>query len=490
MRWARAIDGACALAAGLLAFQIRFGRPRYAPAPYLAISLALPLLWLVTVALAGGYDSRFIGVGTDEFRKILNAGVCLTAVVAVLAYATKTEIARGYVVIALPCTTLFDLCARYWLRKRLHKLRRLGDCTRRVVAVGHASVVANLAAELRRGTYHGLSVVAACLAGPPDQQGSAEIAGIPAVAGLGNVPEVVQMFGADTVAVLACPEMSGVQLRDLAWELEKTDTDLCVAPALLDVAGPRTTIRPVAGLPLLHLDHPEFTGARRVIKTAFDRATALTALILTAPLFAFAALAIKLGDGGPVLFRQTRVGKDGQTFTVLKFRTMVLNAEERKAQLTGHNDTDGVLFKIRKDPRVTTVGGWLRRWSLDELPQLVNVLLGDMSMVGPRPALPEEAARYGDHVRRRLMVKPGITGLWQVNGRSDLPWDESVRLDLRYVENWSIVLDLQILWKTFSAVISGSGAYLIRHAGESGGKTAQSHTSQAVGSGRRIKRAA
>jgi lipopolysaccharide/colanic/teichoic acid biosynthesis glycosyltransferase len=160
------------------------------------------------------------------------------------------------------------------------------------------------------------------------------------------------------------------------------------------------------------------------------------------------------------------VGKDGQTFTVLKFRTMVLDAEKRRAQLAGHNETDGVLFKIRKDPRVTRAGGWLRRWSLDELPQLINVLLGDMSMVGPRPALPEEAARYGDHVRRRLMVKPGLTGLWQVNGRSNLPWDESVRLDLRYVENWSFVLDLQILWKTISAVISGSGAYLVRNAGQ------------------------
>jgi exopolysaccharide biosynthesis polyprenyl glycosylphosphotransferase len=466
MRRARAIDAACALAAGLLAFQIRFGSPHYAPAPYLAISLGLPLLWLAIVALAGGYDSRFIGVGTDEFRKILNAGVCLTAVVAVLAYATKTEVARGYVIIALPCATLFDLGARYGLRKHLHKLRSLGSCTRRVVAVGHAPVVASLAAELRRGTYHGLSVVAACVAGPPGQQASAEIAGIPAVAGLGSVPEVVQRFRADTVAVLACPEMSGVQLRDLAWELEKTDTDLCVAPALLDVAGPRTTIRPVAGLPLLHLDHPEFTGARRVVKTAFDRAIAMAALILTAPLLAFVALAIKLGDGGPVLFRQTRVGKDGQTFTVYKFRTMVLDAEARKVQLAGHNETDGVLFKMRKDPRVTPAGGWLRRWSLDELPQLINVLLGDMSMVGPRPALPDEAARYGDHVRRRLMVKPGITGLWQVNGRSDLSWDESVRLDLRYVENWSFILDLQILWKTFSAVIGGSGAYLIRDAGQ------------------------
>jgi exopolysaccharide biosynthesis polyprenyl glycosylphosphotransferase len=465
MRRARIIDGTCALGAGLLAFQIRFGDPRFGPAPYLAISLGLPLLWLASVALAGGYDPRFIGVGTDEFRRILNAGVCLTAVVAVLAYATKTEIARGYVVIALPCITVFDLAARYWLRRRLHKLRSLGSCARRVVAVGHASLVASLAAELRRDTYHGLSIVAACVAGPPDQQANAEITGIPAVAGLGSVPEVVRMYRADTVAVLACPEMSGVQLRDLAWELEKTDTDLCVAPALLDVAGPRTTIRPVAGLPLLHLDHPEFTGARRVIKTAFDRAAALMALILTAPLFAFAALAIKLGDGGPVLFRQIRVGKDGQTFTVLKFRTMVLDAEKRKAQLAGHNETEGVLFKIRKDPRVTRAGGWLRRWSLDELPQLINVLLGDMSMVGPRPALPEEAARYGDHVRRRLMVKPGLTGLWQVNGRSDLSWDESVRLDLRYVENWSFVLDLQILWKTISAVVSGSGAYLVRNAG-------------------------
>jgi exopolysaccharide biosynthesis polyprenyl glycosylphosphotransferase len=411
------------------------------------------------VALAGGYDSRFIGVGSDEFRKIVNAGVCLTAAVAVVSYATKADIARGYVVIALPCTTLLDLLGRYALRKRLHKLRRLGSCLRRVVVVGHASVVANLAAELGRGTYHGLSVVAACLAGSPGAQGTSEIAGVPAVVGLDRVGEVVQKFQADTVAVLPCPEMSGEGLRELAWELEKTDTDLCVAPALLDVAGPRTTIRPVAGLPLLHVDHPEFTGARRVIKAAFDRTVAFGALILTAPLFAFVVLAIRTADGGPALFRQTRVGKDGLAFTVYKFRTMVLDAEKRKAQLAEHNEHDGVLFKIRSDPRITRVGGWLRRWSVDELPQFINVLLGDMSLVGPRPALPDEADRYAEHVRRRLMVKPGMTGLWQVNGRSDLPWEESVRLDLRYVENWSFVLDLQILWKTCSAVLSGSGAY-------------------------------
>ena len=456
LRQVSVADGACALFSGLLAFQLRLDDHGRLSMAYLTISLVLPLVWLAAVALAGGYDPRFIGVGSDEFRKVLNAGVALTASVAIVAYATKTDLARGYVIIALPCVTMFDLLARFALRKRLHKIRMLGSCMRKVVVVGHAGVAADLTSVLRRETYHGLSVVAACLAGP---DGPSVIADVPAFTGLGCVAEVVAEFEADTVAVLACPEMSGVRLRELAWELEKTDTELCVAPALLDVAGPRTTIRPVAGLPLLYMDHPEFTGARRVIKEGFDRTLALAALVLLAPLFLVIALAIRLADGGPALFRQTRVGRDGHAFTVFKFRTMVLDAEERKAQLASSNEHSGVLFKIRQDPRITTVGRWLRRWSVDELPQLINVLLGEMSLVGPRPALPEEAARYGDHVRRRLAVKPGLTGLWQVSGRSDLSWDESVRLDLRYVENWSFVLDLQILWKTCSAVVQGSGAY-------------------------------
>jgi len=234
---------------------------------------------------------------------------------------------------------------------------------------------------------------------------------------------------------------------------------MCVAPALMDVAGPRTTIRPVAGLPLLHVDHPELAGGKQTLKGVFDKLVTITALILLAPLFVIIPLAIKLADGGPVFFRQTRVGKNGHTFKVWKFRTMVVDAEQRKAELAGLNEGAGALFKMRRDPRVTRTGVWLRRWSLDELPQLFNVLMGSMSLVGPRPALPSEAAKYGDHMRRRLVVKPGITGLWQVNGRSDLPWDEAVRLDLRYVENWSFALDLQILWKTSSAVFRGSGAY-------------------------------
>jgi exopolysaccharide biosynthesis polyprenyl glycosylphosphotransferase len=456
LREAALADGLCALAAALFAFGVRFNDHRQLAGPYLALSLSLPLFWVLMVMLCGGYDARIIGVGSDEFRKIVNVGLGLTAAIAVISYATKADLARGYVLVALPCATLFDLLARFALRKRLHQRRKLGSFMRRTVVVGHAAVAADLATELGRESYHGLQVVAACVTG---MIGNGEIAGIPVISDLASVPEVVARFDADTVAVLACPEMSGVRLRELAWALEKRGTDLCVAPALLDVAGPRTTIRPVAGLPLLHMDHPEFTGARRVIKSAFDKVMAISALALAAPVFLVIPLAIWIGDGGPPFFRQTRVGQHGRPFTVFKFRTMVLDAEERKTQLIASNEFDDVLFKIRNDPRVTRVGYWLRRWSLDELPQLINVLLGDMSMVGPRPALPEEAAAYGEQVRRRLVVKPGITGLWQVNGRSDLAWEESVRLDLRYVENWSLALDLQILWKTLSAVRRGSGAY-------------------------------
>jgi exopolysaccharide biosynthesis polyprenyl glycosylphosphotransferase len=325
-----------------------------------------------------------------------------------------------------------------------------------VIAVGHAPAVADLIATLRRDKFNGLSVVGACLAGRSMLN---EIAQVPVFGGLGNVSAAVSQLGADTVAVLACPEMSGIRLRELAWELEETGTDLCVAPALIDVAGPRTTIRPVAGLPLLQLDHPELAGGKQVIKAMFDRAAAGLALVMLAPLFVVIALAIRLDDRGPVFFMQTRVGRDGQTFRLFKFRTMVVDAEQRRLELEALNEGAGVLFKMRKDPRVTKVGAALRRWSLDELPQLFNVVIGDMSLVGPRPALPKEVARYGDHMRRRLVVKPGITGLWQVSGRSGLSWEESFRLDLRYVDNWSMMLDVQILWKTFSAVVRGSGAY-------------------------------
>jgi exopolysaccharide biosynthesis polyprenyl glycosylphosphotransferase len=326
----------------------------------------------------------------------------------------------------------------------------------KVVAVGHESAVADLVKELGRDRYHGMAVVGACVARRSEGD---EVAGVPVYGDLDDVTAAVRAFGADTVAVLACPEMDGVRLRSLAWELEKTGTDLCVSPALLDVAGPRTTVRPTAGLTLLHVDHPQLSGFRVLVKDLFDRTFAAVALISLSPLLVVLAVIIRLHDRGPALFSQVRVGKDGHVFKIYKFRTMVVDAEQRRTELLDSNNTDGVLFKLRKDPRVTSIGAHLRRYSIDELPQLFNVLLGQMSLVGPRPALPDEASRYAEHVRRRLVVRPGLTGLWQVNGRSDLSWEESVRLDLRYVENWSFALDLQILWKTIMVILQGSGAY-------------------------------
>jgi exopolysaccharide biosynthesis polyprenyl glycosylphosphotransferase len=456
LRTAAILDYLCALLAGGIALEVRFAAQGPVPPPYLAFSAVLPLSWLASVALAGGYDARFIGVGSDEFRRVINAGLGLTVGVAILAYAVKFDLGREYVLVALPCATVLDLAARYRLRKRLHRRRRSGHYMRRTVAVGHAAAVNDLVAMLRRDSHHGLYVVAACVAGARHQ---GEVADVPMCGDLDSVASVVSRFQADTVAVLACPEMDGTRLRELAWELEKTGTEMCVASALLDVAGPRTTIRPVAGLPLLHVDHAELAGTKQVVKAVFDRVSAALALMVVAPLFVAIALAIRVSDHGPVFFRQIRIGKDGEPFTVWKFRTMVVDAESRKAELLARNEGNGALFKMRRDPRVTRAGAWLRRRSLDELPQLFNVLLGNMSLVGPRPALAVEVAEYRDHMRRRLVVKPGITGLWQVNGRSDLSWDEAERLDLRYVENWSLALDLQILWKTLSAVIHGSGAY-------------------------------
>ncbi|MCA2186855.1 sugar transferase [Nonomuraea cavernae] len=436
------------------AFFGRFGEITPYVTPYILVSAAMPLVWVCAVALNRAYEPRMIGIGSEEFRRVLQCGVALTAAMAIGSYLTKTDIARGYVVLALPLVTLLTLVFRYALRRSLHRRRARGACMRKVVAVGHAASIGELVELFRKERHHGMEIVAACL--PRDVPGDL-VAGVPVAGDFSDVPIVVDQLDADTVAVLACPEMDGVALRRLAWRLERTHTELVVAPALMEVAGPRTTIRPAAGLPLLHVEHPELAGARQLVKNVFDRLVAAVLLVALAPLLLVIVAAVRATSPGPALFRQTRVGKDGRPFTIVKFRTMRLGAEHQKFALV--NEGDGVLFKIRDDPRVTAFGALLRRHSLDELPQLINVVCGHMSLVGPRPPLPEEVARYGDDVRRRLLVRPGLTGLWQVSGRSDLSWEESVRLDLRYVENWSLTLDLQILWKTWSAVARGQGAY-------------------------------
>lgn len=452
-------DGAGATAAVLATQALRSGGWGHPHIPFVILTAALPLLWWASVALSGGYDPGVIGRGFVEARCVLRAGLADVSAVAILAYGIRNDVVHSYAVIALPATTAATLALRYGLRKELQRRWRRGECLRRAVAVGYQRPIADLITELRRENNHGLSVVAACVAETPAPD---DVAGVPVHGGLGGVWATVSSLGADTVAVLSCPELSGPRLRALAWELEQAGTDLYVVPAVLDLAGPRTSLRQAAGMPMLRVEHPALSGPAQLIKGFLERAAAVAALVLLSPVLVALALAIRLSDGGPALFRQTRLGKGGVPFTLYKFRSMVVDAEKHRAHLESANEVNGVLFKIRKDPRITMLGGWLRRWSLDELPQLLNVARGEMSLIGPRPwkaRAYEEAAMRDEVTRRRLAVKPGITGLWQVSGRADLPWEESVRLDVCYVDNWSFALDLRILWKTGQAVIRGSGAY-------------------------------
>ncbi|MEW9553859.1 sugar transferase [Nonomuraea sp. NPDC050783] len=449
-------DTGCALLACVCVLGVRLLSGAYVSLAEFVFGSGLVLFWPAALRFGGAYRQRANGEGTEEFKAVFNGGVGLMAAVAIGAYATQTSVARSFVMAMLPMALLSTLYYRYRMRKHLHRRRAVGDYMRQVVAVGHRDSILDLVVQFRRQPYHGMRVVGACL---PDGDADIDLDGIPVLGSFGDVAHVVADARADAVAVLACPELDGAALRRMAWSLEAGRTDLFVAPALLDVAGPRISIRPVAGMPLMHVEHPEFNGARQFVKSVFDRVVAGVALLLLALPLLGVGLVIRLTSEGPALFRQTRVGRDGKAFEVVKFRTMVVDAERLKGTLLDANEFDGVLFKMRKDPRITRVGAFLRKYSVDELPQLLNVLRGEMSLVGPRPPLFDEVAKYGTDVRRRLVVKPGMTGLWQVSGRSDLSWEESVRLDLRYVENWSLILDLQILWKTWSVVTRGEGAY-------------------------------
>jgi exopolysaccharide biosynthesis polyprenyl glycosylphosphotransferase len=346
------------------------------------------------------------------------------------------------------------------MRRSLHRDRhRERGWSRRVLVVGDASHVLELANQLRREWYAGYRVVGACIADSLIAPEPQHIDGVPVVGSFRNILEAAAAVSADTVAVTGSTELTGRRLRRLGWQMEGTGIDLVLAPSLTDVAGPRIHTRPIAGLPLIHVESPEFRGVRKWVKGLFDRTAAGAGLLVLAPLFLIIAGAIMIDSRGSAFFRQRRVGLGGTEFDVLKFRSMVVDAESMVGALARQNEGDGLLFKMRSDPRVTRIGRFLRRWSLDELPQLINVVKGEMSLVGPRPPLPTEVAWYDQDVARRLLVKPGMTGLWQVSGRSDLSWEESIRLDLYYVENWSLAADVTILWKTLGAVVGSRGAY-------------------------------
>ncbi len=428
---------------------------------YSMVSTLLALTWAMVLALFRTREPRVVGTGVEEYRRITHASLALFGSVAIVAYLLKLDIARGYLIVALPLGLMLLLGSRRLWRGWLLRQRAAQKCYSSVLVVGSHKAAVAMAETFARDPSAGYRVVGVCEPGWANVGKVLDIVGHP-VPVLGNehaVLEAIERSGADTVAVSNTEFLGAEGMRALAWDLEATQTNLVVSSGVVDVAGPRLQISPVAGLPLLHVDKPQYQGASKFHKLAFDVVGAGCALLVLSPLMVLVALGVKLSSPGPVFYRAERIGLKGEPFAMLKFRSMVADAEERRLTLVHANEGAGPLFKLKRDPRVTPLGRWLRRFSLDELPQLFNVLTGQMSIVGPRPPLRSEVDAYSGDVHRRLLVKPGITGLWQVSGRSDLSWEESVRLDLYYVENWSFTQDLVISWRTLRAVLGSSGAY-------------------------------
>ena len=446
-----------AVALGMVAAIWVFGIFSRPPVGYPMLILPLLTCTLTIGSLLGhrAWASTVLGQGAEEFHRLGRALITAAVLIATVGIGLDATGFRCWVFGAIPAIALLTFPVRYLLRQLLHRRRQSGRCLLPVLVAGSMHTAADLIERTRRAPHNGWRVEAVCT----DSLDAGQIHGVPVVGGLEKLADQVCQGGYRVVAVTPDPYWTPGRLQRLAWQLEGTPTEMVVAPMLMEVAGPRVHVTGVLGLPLLRVAAPTFSGARRVIKEIIDRTVALLLLLILAPIFMVISALIVLFDGKAVFYRQRRIGKGGKPFTIIKFRTMVVDADHRRADLLSSNEASGPLFKLRRDPRITPVGSVLRRFSLDELPQLINVLGGTMSLVGPRPPLPEEVADYEPDVRRRLLVKPGMTGLWQVSGRSNLGWEESVRLDLRYVEDWSLALDALILWKTARAVLRGQGAY-------------------------------
>lgn len=467
-RWLVLIDSFGVCMAVALAQWLRFGglpgtSQAYRYSNYLLVSMVLAASWMLALSINHSRSPRVIGCGVEEYRRVWMATVTVFGGVAVISMLFKLEIARGYLMIGLPAGVALLMLLRWCARRVVIRMRRAhGRCVTRVLVVGNATAVRDLANSLARELWSEYQVVGACLPGPISRT-EINVPGVGTIPVLGDESDVgsaVTATYSQAVAVTATERLDGRGIRNLSWELEKLNVDLLVAPGVVDVAGPRLQMRPVAGLPLIHVEKPQYHGAKRFEKRLFDIAFASAVLLFGSPLLLAIAILIKLDSRGPVLYRQERIGLNGRPFEMIKFRTMVEGAEAMIDQLVSLNESDrGVLFKIRRDPRVTTIGRVLRKYSLDELPQFINVLKRDMSVVGPRPPLAKEVNSYDAYAQRRLLVRPGITGLWQVSGRADLTWDDSVRLDLFYVENWSMMSDLVIALKTVKAIFGHHGAY-------------------------------
>lgn len=431
-------------------------------APYAGLSLLLPVLWWMMLGAWGSRDTKILGSGAEEYKRVFAASLWLFGSGAILSYALQLELARGYVALAFPAGVSALLASRWVFRQHLGIDRMQGASTSNLLVVGGASAIAHLVRSLRRHPEAGYKPVAAYVAGEASAATLPDDLRIPVV---GHMPEVAAILeavvssGADAVAISAGVHLNPAVLRQLGWELAAQNVGLIVAPALTDIAGPRIHTQPVAGLPLIHVTTPTLDGGKRVAKRVFDLGVSGLMILLLSPVILVIAIVVRFDSHGPVIFRQQRIGIQGEPFIMYKFRSMVVDAESRLAELSIRNEGAGVLFKMKSDPRITRTGAALRKFSLDEVPQLFNVFAGSMSLVGPRPPLASEVDSYEKHVRRRLLVKPGLTGLWQVSGRSNLSWQDSVRLDLYYVENWSMAGDILILLKTARAVLKSDGAY-------------------------------
>lgn len=412
------------------------------------------VLFAAAVLLLGGYRPDRLGDGPGELQAVLRAGGVLAAALMAVGYLLQLQVPRLAVVVGVPVLLVLALAQRHLHRHRLHRDRTQGAGMRRTLVVGDAPSSTRVVGDLLLAPHHGYLPVGVCLA---ERDTGALEGGVPVLGGLADVVQVVADHAVETVVVTGS-ELSGDALRRLSWALGRAGAQLVVAPDIVEVSRPRLTVRPTVGLSLLEVE----VGAPRrrlLVKSVLDRTFGFLLLVAASPVIGLAAFAVARTSPGGAFYKQERVGLDGTTFTMWKLRSMYVDAEERRRALLEQSDRDGLMFKMREDPRVTRVGRLLRRYSIDELPQLINVVLGDMSLVGPRPPLVSEVSQYEDPVGRRLHVRPGVTGLWQVSGRADLSWDESVRLDLRYVDNWSVAMDLMILWKTGRAVVRGSGAY-------------------------------
>lgn len=463
----RVTDAAIVAGSVALAQLARFGgspsTSGYAGGVMTMFSALFAALWLSSLEIFQTRSTRVIGAGIDEYRRIAHASFQTFGIIAIITLLAKIDLARGYLAVALPVGTMGLLVSRNLWRRYVGRKRADGQYLTKVLAIGDRSGVSHLAHELERNPKHGYVVVGVCIPGyGPPRGETLEVLGhaIPILGDATHAAPAVEDCEADTVAV-ARTEHLGVQgIRELMWQLETADIDLVVSPGVMDVATARLMLRPYAGFPLLHVEKPQYEETNRFQKRAFDFCFALAAVIATAPVMLACAIAIKLTSKGPVLYRAERIGLEGKPFTMFKFRTMVDGADAQIEDLLAHNEgAGGVLFKMRQDPRVTPVGRVLRKLSIDELPQFINVLKQDMSVVGPRPPLRREVENYDVEAKRRLLVKPGVTGLWQVSGRSDLSWEDSVRLDLSYVDNWSMAGDLMIVAKTIKVVLVGDGAY-------------------------------